>query len=273
MRILRDQHTVAALLQRLEVHTRRILANSPRGISVEDRDNLPIVYVDAAALASPDTSDCAICLEPFELGMWAIRLPACRHLYCKPCAMQWLKKNCTCPRCRAEVCDLPVPEYDGTCCGFAQLAKQECKVPQDAGHIVLPSCAHLFHRKCIEEYVSRQPDFTPGRLHSLLCPMCQTPSEVPLPELAPSKCGLPKTPGTLSTIPSITRPKATACRASSFTASRHREAHQRRGSAPPPPLPSPMLTGNQPRTRTRLVVNERDGPTAWRQGLPTALRR
>jgi len=53
-------------------------------------------------------SECLICRESFIEDDEALRLP-CRHLYHKPCLLQWLERKASCPLCRA---DLQQPERE-----------------------------------------------------------------------------------------------------------------------------------------------------------------
>jgi len=45
---------------------------------------------------------CVICHEEFEIGRRLLELP-CEHAFCFSCGQQWLRRNGTCPICRAEV--------------------------------------------------------------------------------------------------------------------------------------------------------------------------
>lgn len=47
-------------------------------------------------------NECLICREVFVEGDEALRLP-CRHLYHKPCLLQWLERKASCPLCRADL--------------------------------------------------------------------------------------------------------------------------------------------------------------------------
>jgi len=47
---------------------------------------------------------CAVCQEDYVVGKKLMQLP-CDHSFCVDCAMQWLRRNKTCPVCRSEVQD------------------------------------------------------------------------------------------------------------------------------------------------------------------------
>nr|CAB3462861.1 unnamed protein product [Digitaria exilis] len=43
------------------------------------------------------------CVTPYESGEACSVLPACTHMFHKPCVAKWLRKRNTCPLCRATV--------------------------------------------------------------------------------------------------------------------------------------------------------------------------
>lgn len=45
--------------------------------------------------------NCPICLESYS-GEQEVLLLECRHIFHKPCSMQWFEKNNHCPMCRAK---------------------------------------------------------------------------------------------------------------------------------------------------------------------------
>ncbi|KAK9209703.1 hypothetical protein WN944_002071 [Citrus x changshan-huyou] len=47
---------------------------------------------------------CSICLEKFEEGDSARKLPSCRHCFHSECVDKWLTRNGSCPVCRECVC-------------------------------------------------------------------------------------------------------------------------------------------------------------------------
>ncbi|CAN6357383.1 unnamed protein product [Urochloa humidicola] len=52
---------------------------------------------------SRERDSCAICVAPYESGEACTVLPRCTHMFHKPCVGSWLRKNNTCPLCRATV--------------------------------------------------------------------------------------------------------------------------------------------------------------------------
>ncbi|CAN0556407.1 unnamed protein product, partial [Ectocarpus sp. 8 AP-2014] len=65
---------------------------------------LPGETLTAGALAhlKDDGRQCCICLEDFEAGEKATRLP-CLHLYHTVCIENWLQTSGTCPQCKFRV--------------------------------------------------------------------------------------------------------------------------------------------------------------------------
>ncbi|KAJ1389397.1 Zinc finger, RING-type [Sesbania bispinosa] len=63
-------------------------------------DSLPIIKIDEAHIATE--SHCAICKEPFEIGITARELP-CKHIYHNECILPWLAIRNSCPVCRHEL--------------------------------------------------------------------------------------------------------------------------------------------------------------------------
>ncbi|KAL8461293.1 hypothetical protein ACS0TY_031875 [Phlomoides rotata] len=51
----------------------------------------------------PGTSDCAICLDPFQEGDNCRNIPICKHLFHAKCVDRWIGKKPTCPVCRTPV--------------------------------------------------------------------------------------------------------------------------------------------------------------------------
>ncbi|KAH9603367.1 hypothetical protein KSS87_020976 [Heliosperma pusillum] len=72
-------------------------------------EGLPTVDVTEETLQS-DSSQCAVCMDEFELGAQAKQLP-CNHVYHKDCIVPWLELHNSCPVCRYE---LPTddPDYE-----------------------------------------------------------------------------------------------------------------------------------------------------------------
>ena len=60
--------------------------------------------------APVDRDCCSICLVEFEEGENVTVLP-CRHFYHNECIDSWLKRNCACPLCKANVLEALRPQY------------------------------------------------------------------------------------------------------------------------------------------------------------------
>lgn len=72
-------------------------------------EGLPSVKVTEELLSS-DSSQCAVCMDEFELGAEAKQMP-CKHFFHSDCIFPWLELHNSCPVCRYE---LPTddPEYE-----------------------------------------------------------------------------------------------------------------------------------------------------------------
>ncbi|KAK6925450.1 Zinc finger, RING-type [Dillenia turbinata] len=72
-------------------------------------EGLPSIKVTDELLAS-DSSQCAVCMDTFELGTEAKQMP-CKHIYHSDCILPWLELHNSCPVCRYE---LPTddPDYE-----------------------------------------------------------------------------------------------------------------------------------------------------------------
>ncbi|KAK6921367.1 E3 ubiquitin-protein ligase RNF126-like, zinc-ribbon [Dillenia turbinata] len=72
-------------------------------------EGLPSIKVTDALLAS-DSSQCAVCMDTFELRADAKQMP-CKHIYHTDCILPWLELHNSCPVCRYE---LPTddPDYE-----------------------------------------------------------------------------------------------------------------------------------------------------------------
>lgn len=64
--------------------------------------SLPDVAVTEDDIKDEANSTCCICLDDYDIGERATRLP-CGHLLHRECVSGWLKKHCTCPVCRYEL--------------------------------------------------------------------------------------------------------------------------------------------------------------------------
>ncbi|KAJ4725772.1 E3 ubiquitin-protein ligase RING1 [Melia azedarach] len=67
-------------------------------------DSMPTIEISSTHTSSE--CHCAVCTEPFELGIKARELP-CKHIYHTDCILPWLAMRNSCPVCRQE---LPVEE-------------------------------------------------------------------------------------------------------------------------------------------------------------------
>ncbi|XP_021729727.1 E3 ubiquitin-protein ligase RING1-like [Chenopodium quinoa] len=72
-------------------------------------EGLPIVKVTEELLLS-DSSQCAVCMDEFQLGAEAKQMP-CKHVFHSDCILPWLELHNSCPVCRHE---LPTddPDYE-----------------------------------------------------------------------------------------------------------------------------------------------------------------
>lgn len=72
-------------------------------------EGLPSVEVTKELLSS-DSSQCAVCMDEFELGAEAKQMP-CKHVFHSDCILPWLELHNSCPVCRHE---LPTddPDYE-----------------------------------------------------------------------------------------------------------------------------------------------------------------
>ncbi|XP_042003338.1 RING-H2 finger protein ATL56-like [Salvia splendens] len=61
---------------------------------------------------SPNSSDCAICLDSFREGESCREIPICRHLFHSNCVDRWIGRKRNCPVCRTRV-DLDPPGSPG----------------------------------------------------------------------------------------------------------------------------------------------------------------
>jgi len=64
-------------------------------------ENMPAVEISESHVSS-DLSQCAVCLEDFEVGGEARQMP-CKHMFHSDCIMPWLKLHSSCPVCRFQM--------------------------------------------------------------------------------------------------------------------------------------------------------------------------
>ncbi|GAB2215331.1 hypothetical protein Droror1_Dr00019714 [Drosera rotundifolia] len=75
--------------------------------SKKEVEGLPSVKV-TEELAKSDSSQCAVCLNEFELGSEVKQMP-CKHVFHGECILPWLELHNSCPVCRHE---LPTDDAD-----------------------------------------------------------------------------------------------------------------------------------------------------------------
>ncbi|KAJ7960139.1 E3 ubiquitin-protein ligase RING1-like [Quillaja saponaria] len=63
-------------------------------------ESMPTIGIDESHLATE--SHCAVCKEPFEMGIAAREMP-CKHIYHQDCILPWLSIRNSCPVCRHEL--------------------------------------------------------------------------------------------------------------------------------------------------------------------------
>ncbi|XP_027333769.1 E3 ubiquitin-protein ligase RDUF2-like [Abrus precatorius] len=80
---------------------------NPRPASISAVESLPAIEINETHMATE--SHCAVCKEPFELGIAAKEMP-CKHIYHHECILPWLAIRNSCPVCRHE---LPSEEANG----------------------------------------------------------------------------------------------------------------------------------------------------------------
>ncbi|CAN0362361.1 unnamed protein product [Pylaiella littoralis] len=66
---------------------------------------LPVEALTAGSLSNlaEDSRECCICLQDFQAGDRATRLPCMTHLYHTKCIRMWLRKSNKCPECKQDV--------------------------------------------------------------------------------------------------------------------------------------------------------------------------
>mmetsp|Transcript_39203 Transcript_39203/g.111059 ORF Transcript_39203/g.111059 Transcript_39203/m.111059 type:complete len:364 (-) Transcript_39203:133-1224(-) len=86
-------------------------------------EKLPVVSIDERCAGS---DVCGICLEDWETGMTAVRLP-CAHTFHKDCASQWLVgRSALCPLCQwAADCPRSGASLSRPCCGGGKEEDEE----------------------------------------------------------------------------------------------------------------------------------------------------
>jgi len=93
------------LIQRLAENDANHYGTPPASRSAVEA--MPAVKISEEHLSS-DLSQCAVCLEEFELGSEARQMP-CKHMFHSDCIQPWLKLHSSCPVCRHQ---MPVDDED-----------------------------------------------------------------------------------------------------------------------------------------------------------------
>lgn len=79
-----------------------------QGLSKSFRQRLPVFPYDESYAASTEYTQCAVCLDEYEVGEKIQQLPGCGHAFHAGCIDEWLASNFTCPICR--MCVLQVAD-------------------------------------------------------------------------------------------------------------------------------------------------------------------
>ncbi|WOL04998.1 RING-H2 finger protein ATL74-like [Canna indica] len=74
-------------------------ADRRRGLSLDELEKTPCYEFKVGEKMS-DTTDCAVCLESFQVGERCRLLTACRHSFHAQCVDSWLLKSSICQICR-----------------------------------------------------------------------------------------------------------------------------------------------------------------------------
>ncbi|KAL6905283.1 hypothetical protein ACP4OV_002884 [Aristida adscensionis] len=76
-----------------------------RGLPAEAVRRLPATVIgeESAVDAAGEAVCCSVCLQEFQVGERARRLPGCRHVFHVPCIDCWLLRHGSCPLCRRDI--------------------------------------------------------------------------------------------------------------------------------------------------------------------------
>jgi hypothetical protein len=81
-----------------------VFETGAKGMPAAAIEALPVTTFTApAAGTGGDRAGCSVCLQDFEAGETARRLPGCGHTFHLPCIDVWLLRNASCPLCRRGV--------------------------------------------------------------------------------------------------------------------------------------------------------------------------
>lgn len=115
-----------------------------QGLSEADLQRLPTVECLKEEERTPQ-SECAVCLEPIQIGDWCRVIPACAHAFHVYCADAWLSKRSVCPMCRTSAA-YESGEKNGVngCAPAAALPQKEGRDhDQELGHLPQPHAASV----------------------------------------------------------------------------------------------------------------------------------
>ncbi|KAG8092428.1 hypothetical protein GUJ93_ZPchr0012g19110 [Zizania palustris] len=76
-----------------------------KGVPADTLRRLPAIKItgDNAVDSAGDAVCCSVCLQDFQVGEVARRLPGCRHVFHVPCIDCWLVRHGSCPLCRRDI--------------------------------------------------------------------------------------------------------------------------------------------------------------------------
>lgn len=76
-----------------------------KGLPVDSLHRLPEIKIteENAVDSAGEALCCSVCLQDFQVGEPARRLPSCRHVFHMPCIDCWLVRHGSCPLCRQDI--------------------------------------------------------------------------------------------------------------------------------------------------------------------------
>jgi RING finger family protein len=89
-----------------------VFRTGPKKLPIHKRPVMEceLFKVESESQVFMNCSSCAACLEDFIPGKNVIKI-GCNHLFHRGCLENWLKNKRTCPNCRVEISDKPLPEF------------------------------------------------------------------------------------------------------------------------------------------------------------------